>query len=87
FGEGIPPDAYKNSLKASEKAEAMIIIGTTGEVMPAAQMPYIAKDNGAIIIEINKEPTKLTNNVTDIFLEGKATEITNSLAEKLFSID
>ncbi|MBN1338225.1 MAG: NAD-dependent deacylase [Bacteroidales bacterium] len=85
FGEGIPADAYHNSLRDAEKADVMLVIGTTGEVMPAAQMPYIAKQNGALILEVNTERSKLTAAITDIFLQGKASGVMDILGGKLFS--
>jgi NAD-dependent deacetylase len=83
FGEGIPPMAYENSVNAANKADVVIVIGSTGEVMPAAQIPYLAKENGAKIIEINTEPTKFTNIITDVFLQGKATEMMDRLSKSL----
>ncbi|MCD4729912.1 MAG: NAD-dependent deacylase [Bacteroidales bacterium] len=85
FGEGIPTEAYKNSVDAASKADVVIIIGSTGEVMPAAQIPYHAKQNGATIIEVNPGVSNFTNSITDIYLEGKATEVMGELKEVLFS--
>ena len=62
----------------------VIIIGSTGEVMPAAQIPHHAKQNGATIIEINPGVSNFTNSITDIYLEGKATEVMGELKEVLF---
>jgi NAD-dependent deacetylase len=73
FGEGIPPVAYQKSIEAAEKADVFLLIGTTGEIMPASQIPYLAKSNGAKIIEINPNPSNYTPQITDIFLQGKAT--------------
>ncbi len=75
FGEPIPENAYKKSLALSQSCDTMIIIGTTGEIMPASQIPYFAKDSGATLIEINTTPSNYTNTITDIFLKGKAEEI------------
>ena len=50
----------------------MLVIGTTGEIMPASQIPIIAKQNKAIIIEINPEESAYTNTITDIHLKEKA---------------
>lgn len=83
FGEAIPIDAYKNSVEAAKQSKVMLIVGTTGEVYPAAEMPVIAKENGACIIEINPHPTNLTHSVSDIFLKGKASEIMGLLLDKL----
>ena len=84
FGEQIPPDAYMASVKAAEKSEVMLIIGTTGEVMPANQIPIYAKQNGATIIEINPEKSLLTDRITDIWLQGKASEVLDKLAKQIF---
>ena len=53
----------------------MLVIGTSGMVQPAAGLPFLAKKNGARIIEVNPERSYLTSSVTDIFLQGKAEEI------------
>jgi len=84
FGEGIPPEAYEGSVDAASKAEVVVIVGSTGEVMPAAQIPYQAKQNGATIIEINPGISNFTKSITDIYLEGKATEVMGKLKEVLF---
>ncbi len=83
FGEGIPPLAYERSVEAAEKSEVMLVIGTTAEVMPAGQIPVLAKSTGATIIEINPEPSMLTRFTTDIFLKGKASEVLDELLNLL----
>ncbi len=84
FGEGIPRQALAAAHEASEISEVFLIIGTTGEVMPANQFPVLARANGATIIEINPEPSLYTGNITHIFLRGKAGEIMQLLEERLF---
>ncbi|MBN2639980.1 MAG: NAD-dependent deacylase [Bacteroidales bacterium] len=86
FGEGIPPLAYRQSVNALEKTDVLLIIGTTGEVVPAGQMPYIAKEHGAKIIEINTQPSSFTEKITDVFIEGKASEVLQQLASKLVEL-
>lgn len=83
FGEPIPQDAFYHSVEASEKSKVMLVIGTTAEVMPAGQIPMMAKSNGAVIIEVNKEPSKLTRYLTDIFLQGKASEVMDELLKNI----
>ncbi len=84
FGENIPTDAFEKSLDAASKADVVIIVGSTGEVMPAAQIPYFAKQNNAIIIEVNTEPSRFTHAITDYFLQGKATETMMGLKKALY---
>ncbi len=85
FGESIPQMPLAAAYEAATISDVFLIIGTTGEVMPANQIPLMAKEYGATIIEINPEPSLYTNKVTDIFLKGKATEIMGKLEDLLFS--
>lgn len=55
FGEMLPFDEFKKAEDESKKADLFIIIGTSGIVRPACNLPYIAKENGTKIVEINKE--------------------------------
>jgi NAD-dependent deacetylase len=75
FGEGIPLKAYQQSIDAARKCKVFFIIGTSGEVSPANQIPVLAKESGAVIIEINKETSFYTNRISDYFLQGSAGEI------------
>jgi len=83
FGEGIPKKAYKGSIQEAENADLFIVIGTTGEVTPASLVPDIASRNGAKIIEVNTSKSNFTDNITDVFLKGKATEVMEKLYNKL----
>ena len=85
FGEAIPQIPLAAAYEASSISDVFLIIGTTGEVMPANQFPFIAKENGATIIEVNPHESNYTSAVTDIFLQGKATEMMGLLADALFS--
>lgn len=83
FGEGIPEPARSNSFAETEKSDAFIVIGTTGEVMPACMIPQLAKENGAKIIEINPSPSAFTSTTTDVFLQGPATVMMTQLMEAI----
>ncbi len=71
FGEPIPLDIYEKSVEETSLADLYILIGTTGEIMPASAIPFIAK-NRAKFIEINISESNYTNTIADIFLKGKA---------------
>ena len=83
FGEPIPEIARTKSFEEAEIADVFILIGTTGEIMPASMIPFQAKRNGAKIIEINIEPSNYTDSITDMFLRGKATEMMTELSDFL----
>ncbi len=81
FGEAIPPQAYQASMDLVAEADLLLVIGTTGEVMPASMIPYEAKE--AKVIEINVEPSAYTESLTDLFLRSPATEAAHKLAKRL----
>jgi len=83
FGEPIPLKALQESFALASTCKALLILGTSGEVAPANTIPETAKRAGATIIEINVEPTVLTNYLTDIFLQGKASEMVTELVREV----
>lgn len=83
FGEGIPSDAYEGSFRAADKADVVIVVGTTGEVMPAGMVPIRAKQHGAIIIEINPTSSAFTERFTDIHIATGAVEAFTKLSAEL----
>lgn len=74
FGEGIPPQAHAMAEQAAENTDLMIVIGSTGEVYPAALIPRHAADHGAKIVEINPELSSFTEAIADIHLRLRAGE-------------
>ncbi len=83
FGEMIPHDALVRSQQVSAACDAMLVIGTSATVQPAASMPLIARDNGAVIIEINPEPTGLSSRISDLTLLGNAGRIVPQLVSAI----
>lgn len=83
FGEPIPEPAGSLSFALAENSDIFLIVGTTGEVTPACNIPHNAKSNGAKIIEINPYESSFTNTITDVFLQGKATEMMKALMEEI----
>lgn len=79
FGEEIPAAVLEHAQDLATVAEVLLVVGTSAEVSPANTIPLLAKDRGAMIIEINREPTRLTSSVTDIFLSGKAGKVLPAL--------
>lgn len=83
FGEAIPTVALNNSEQFARMCDAMLVVGTSATVEPAASIPRIAKQHGARIIEINPDPTPLTNAISDITLMGPAGAMMTRLVEAL----
>lgn len=74
FGEAIDPNVLSKAFAASRRADLFLVVGTSGVVSPAAEMPLKALQNGARVIEINPDPTVLTPYMAFSF-RGKAAEV------------
>jgi NAD-dependent deacetylase len=83
FSEPIPKEAFEKSVEYAINCDLMIIIGTTGEIMPASQIPYLAKENSAKIIEINPDKSNYTNTITDVYIPLKAAKACEKLQKLL----
>jgi len=60
FGEGLNPVNIEDAFSKSHEATLFLAIGTSAVVHPAASLPITAKDNNAILIEINPETTPIS---------------------------
>jgi len=81
FGEGIPQAALHEASRLAAQADAVLIVGTSGEVAPANQIPANIKARGGTVIEINLGPT-LYRDITDIRFDAKAEEVLPLLASR-----
>ena len=59
-------------MELAQKTDLVLVVGTTGEVMPAFYIPTLAKRCGATIIEINPSESSYTYEITDIYIPQKA---------------
>ncbi len=79
FGESLPWDAVEEAAAAAHRCEAVLVVGTSGLVYPASQLPLIARQAGATVIDVNPEPGPISA-IADIFLQGKSGEVLPELA-------
>jgi NAD-dependent deacetylase len=49
----------------------MLVVGTSGLVHPAAQLPLLAQHRGASVVDINPETTPISEHA-DIHLAGRS---------------
>ncbi|MFX0078200.1 MAG: NAD-dependent protein deacylase [Candidatus Hermodarchaeota archaeon] len=78
FGEGLPSTIMDEVFSHLERADAIIVIGTSALIQPSASFPLIVKRHGGAILEVNIEATPLTP-IADIHLNGKAGRILSQL--------
>jgi NAD-dependent protein deacetylase/lipoamidase len=61
FGEMLPPGAMEQASEAARTSEVFLCVGTSAVVYPAAQLPQIARAGGAIVVEVNPEPSAVAD--------------------------
>jgi NAD-dependent deacetylase len=62
FGESLPADALREAVSEAQKADLMLIWGTSLTVFPAASMPDYTLRGGGMIVIVNNMPTHLDRN-------------------------
>ena len=72
FGEALPPEVLNKAIEVSSQADVFLVVGTSAVVYPAAELPLIAKRNGAKLIEVNPDDTPLSP-YADVVIREKAT--------------
>jgi len=60
FGEVLKASTLEAALRSSRECNLFLSIGTSGVVEPAASLPYEALRAGAVMVEINPNPTPLS---------------------------
>jgi NAD-dependent deacetylase len=74
FGESLDASILQSAFALSSSCEVMFVVGTSAVVQPAASLPLAASESGAIVVEINPDPTPITPYV-DYSFRGNAGDI------------
>jgi len=82
FGENLPQNIFAEAEETAKQSDICFVVGTSAVVYPAAYIPKSAKEGGSYVVEINIEPTEITNSV-DCSLTGKSGEILPELLEQI----
>ncbi|HET6763950.1 MAG TPA: NAD-dependent deacylase [Longimicrobiaceae bacterium] len=71
FGEMLPEDAVERAWADAARCDVLLLVGTSGTVWPAAELPAVADRAGARVVEVNLEAGDTTGAV-DLFMQGPA---------------
>jgi NAD-dependent deacetylase len=80
FGEPIPPRVLRGCIAAVERADCILVVGTSATVYPAAEFPLDVLRRGGRAIEVNPYPSEFTPYAT-ISLQGPAGAVLTRLVE------
>jgi NAD-dependent deacetylase len=75
FGESLPMAVLMAAEQAALTADVCLSVGTSGMVEPAASLPFLARRAGAVVVEVNPEPTPLTASADHVLAAGAASAL------------
>ncbi|MGD9633852.1 MAG: NAD-dependent deacetylase [Pirellulales bacterium] len=79
FGQSLPADVLMSANRWSREADLFLAIGSSLVVTPAADLPRHAKERGARLVIINRDPTPL-DRMADATLGGSIGEVLSAIA-------
>ncbi|MBK5962665.1 NAD-dependent deacylase [Thiocystis minor] len=86
FGESLPVEVWQAAQSAAGACDLLLSVGTSSLVSPAAELPVMAADQGALVVQINPAVTAL-NAVAQINLRGTAARILPELLAQAWPDD
>ena len=81
IGEMIPDQAAEDAYAWAGRCGCMLVVGTSAAMAPASHLPLLAKNHGALVIELNPEPTWLSEEVSDLVIPAPAGQTLPVLVE------
>jgi NAD-dependent deacetylase len=81
FGEPIPMLDMIRANEEAKKCKVLLIMGTSGVVYPAADLPYLAHSSGAKVVEINIDDTPFTSSISDFVFRQNASIVLPKIIE------
>lgn len=85
FGEALPQDVFQQARKHAREAEVFIVVGSSLGVYPAADLPRIARAQGAVLVIVNRDPTP-QDGLADHVLHGEAGTLVPKLVERSLTL-
>jgi NAD-dependent deacetylase len=82
FGEPLPEEPWQRAVEATTSADLLVVVGTSAIVYPAASLPELALARGTVVIEVNPEPTPLSDSAT-ITVRETASQALPTLLQRL----
>lgn len=70
FGETLPQDTFSKAEQETMEADLFIVLGSSLSVTPANMFPLHARQNGAKLVIVNREPTEF-DRMADIVIQKR----------------
>ncbi len=82
FGQPMPEKETAEAFRRSQEAELFLVLGSSLLVQPAASMPVVAKEGGARLVIVNRDPTAL-DSMADLLIRGSCGAVMQEVLKRL----
>ena len=82
FGEQLPIRVFNAALQEAKRSDLLLVAGSSLEVIPAADIPFVALSHGAKGIIVNFQPTDFDRHAR-VAIHGDVTEILPAIVTAL----
>jgi NAD-dependent deacetylase len=80
FGEQLPLGALNAAMAHVNRADLMLVAGSSLEVAPASQLPLLVHERGGYLIVVNLAPTYI-DRVADVVIYGDVADVLPRIAQ------
>jgi NAD-dependent deacetylase len=78
FGEALDPRVLSRAFELARRADVCLVVGTSAVVHPAASVPLATLEGGGRIVEVNPDPTPLSESAW-VAIRGPSGEVLPAL--------
>lgn len=82
FGQPMPEAEMARAMQEARACDLFVVLGSSLVVYPAASLPIIAKQNGARLVIVNREPTEQDDSA-DLVLNTEIGPLLSEVLERL----
>ena len=86
FGEQLPIQVLNAAMAEARRCDLMLVAGSSLEVTPAANIPFLAVESGAKGIIVNLQPTAFDDQA-DVVIHGDVTEVLPAIVKAVQTPD
>ncbi|WP_010276121.1 NAD-dependent deacylase [Paenibacillus senegalensis] len=83
FGEPLDPRPFELAAKQALQADLFIVLGSSLVVSPANSFPAAAKEHGATLVIINRDPTPLDHLADEVIQDRNLGDVLQSITDEL----
>lgn len=82
FEEPLPQNVWSEAVSWAEECKLLVVIGSSLQVVPAAEIPWIAYESGAKVVIVNLSPTYM-DATAELVIRGSAPDVMRGVMQIL----